>query len=137
MGNVEGVGIVPSPARERYVEGRGSGSDSSELFIRSYSADTSGNVYVTGVTRGDLRGRSQGDSDAFLRVYTSDGALRDVLQFGGAYTDHANAVAAGVGGAVNVVGARNGRAEGCAVPPCGREQLGSVRYDAFIRAVQP
>ena len=93
MGNVEGVGIVPSPARERYVEGRGSGSDSSELFIRSYSADTSGNVYVTGVTRGDLQGRNQGGSDAFLRVYTSDGALRDVLQFGGAYTDHANAVA--------------------------------------------
>ena len=69
------------------------------------SVDALGNVLVAGYTSGALPGEnSVGETDAFLRVYASDGTLRWTRQFGSAGGDAPHAVSVDAEGNVLVAG---------------------------------
>ncbi|MEA5579085.1 beta strand repeat-containing protein [Anabaena sp. UHCC 0451] len=72
---------------------------------RGISADSSGNVYVTGYTYGSLPGNTnQGDFDAFVVKYNNDGTQAWVKQFGTAGYDEANGISADSSGNIYVSG---------------------------------
>ncbi|MBA3330654.1 MAG: SBBP repeat-containing protein [Actinobacteria bacterium] len=79
------------------------------LADRGYAiaTDTTGNVYVTGYTRGDLAGSNQGDKDVFLAKFDPTGAQVWLRQFGSAGEDKAWGVAA-TGGGVTLAGMTSG-----------------------------
>ncbi len=67
--------------------------------------DSTGKVYVVGNTEGTLPGvAGQGGSDAFIRIYNSNGATAGTLQFGTSAQDVAQAVAVEPDGSVYVAG---------------------------------
>jgi hypothetical protein len=60
----------------------------------SVSADTLGNVYIAGVTRGNLGGPTAGPDDAFVSKYDSAGNLQWTRQFGTSDADGSYGVSA-------------------------------------------
>jgi hypothetical protein len=74
----------------------------------SVSADTLGNVFISGVTRGNLEGKSAGPDDAFVAKYDSDGSLQWTRQFGTVRADGSQGVAVDGSGGVYVTGITNG-----------------------------
>ena len=87
------------------------------------AVDADGNVYVAGDTDGTLPGQtSAGDSDAFVRKYSADGALLWTRQFGTSRSDTARGVAVSAQG-VFVVGDTSGVFTG---------QSGAGSSDAFL-----
>jgi hypothetical protein len=72
------------------------------------AADNDGNAYVAGATEASLAG-SRGSEDAFLRRYSSSGAVLWTRQFGSSAADGAAAVAVDKFGAVYVVGFTTGK----------------------------
>lgn len=73
------------------------------------AADSSGNVYVTGVTGGALQGAaSSGGQDVFLAKYSATGALAWVRQWGSAGNDVAQDVEVDGTGALVVGGSTTG-----------------------------
>ena len=75
--------------------------------------DSSGNVYVTGVTFGGLDwNTSAGANDLFLVKYNSNGTKQWTEQLGTASSDAANAVATDSSGNVYVAGATYGGLDG-------------------------
>jgi len=90
---------------------------------RSVAADASGNVYVAGATLGALEGDSTGGSDAFVRSYGNDGALRWTRQFGTSFNDIAFGVATDANGGVYLTGQTFGALEGAS----------AGGFDAFVR----
>ena len=91
------------------------------------ATDASGNVYVTGYTRGALEGTNSGDADAFLRAYDPNGTELWTRQFGTSAFDQATGVAIDANGNVFVAGYTFGDLEGTSA---GFE-------DAFLRAYDP
>jgi len=85
-------------------------------------ASDGSNAYVVGVTYGSLAG-SRGNSDLFLRKYTSSGSVAWTRQFGTSNYDYAGDVAV-YGSSIYVVGFTPGTLSG------GGGSKGS--YDAFI-----
>lgn len=88
------------------------------------SVDGSGNVYLTGITYGDLAymGDPHGQGDVFVAKYNSSGNQLWVKQFGTTSSDVGNAIAASSGGDVYIAGYTAGR-------------LGSLTYgenDLFV-----
>jgi enterochelin esterase-like enzyme len=79
------------------------------LADRGYAiaTDATGNVYVTGYTRGDLAGTNQGDKDVYLLKLDPNGAQVWLKQFGGAGEDKGWGVAATSDG-VRVAGMTSG-----------------------------
>jgi enterochelin esterase-like enzyme len=79
------------------------------LADRGYAiaTDATGNVYVTGYTRGALAGTNQGDKDVFLAKLDPNGAQVWLKQFGGAGEDKGWGVAATSDG-VRVAGMTSG-----------------------------
>lgn len=75
-------------------------------------AKHSDGVYVAGKTDGALHGPSSGDSDAFVRKYTSSGALVWGRQFGTPADDHAAEVAGDGGDHAYTVGTTSGSLAG-------------------------
>ena len=85
--------------------GRRSASSSSDESSGSYQlathdyangvvTDSSGNIYVTGGTKGGLDGNtSEGNTDLFLLKYNSSGTKQWTKQFGSSGRDSANAIA--------------------------------------------
>jgi hypothetical protein len=71
--------------------------------------DTSGNIYITGSTRGSLPGwNSSGGKDIFLAKVDSSGNLIFTQQFGTAQDDVAYGIAIDTGGNVYVTGSSGG-----------------------------
>ena len=89
------------------------------------ATDATGNVYVTGYTRGILAGTNQGDKDVYLAQARSDGAQVWLQQFGGAGEDKGWGVAATADG-VRVAGMTSGALG----TPAGALDGWVARYDA-------
>ena len=108
---VEGIGIAVDPSGNAYVTDYtkgdlfGTNAGESDSYIAKYdtdgnqvwtkqfgsdlrdigfgiAADSSGNAYVTGHTKGDLFGRNTGAYDVFIVKYNSDGIEKWTKQFG-------------------------------------------------------
>ena len=63
-------------------------------YANGVVTDSSGNIYVTGGTKGGLDGNtSQGNTDLFLLKYNTSGAKQWTKQFGSSSRDSANAIA--------------------------------------------
>ena len=63
-------------------------------YANGVVTDSSGNIYVTGGTKGGLDGNnSEGDTDLFLLKYNSSGTKQWTKQFGSSLRDSANAIA--------------------------------------------
>jgi hypothetical protein len=89
------------------------------------SADSSGGVYVVGVADGTLPGQtSEGESDAYIRKYNSDGDEEWTRQFGTSGEDGAAAVFADSSVGVYVVGSTDDTLPG---------QTSEGGFDVFVR----
>jgi hypothetical protein len=94
-------------------------------IARAVATDSAGNIFVAGQTSGALPGEtSAGGTDAFVRMYSSDGTVIWTRQFGSTTNDYAFSVAVDSGSAVVVAGYA-----GSALP--GGISAGSA--DAFVR----
>ena len=94
-------------------------------FSTGAAVDGTGNVYVTGYTRGGLSGNSNtGGYDAFLVKYDSSGNLQWTRQFGTSSDDRGQAVALDASGNVYITGYTLGGLDG---------NTSSGSYDAFLR----
>lgn len=86
--------------------------------------DSTGKVYVVGNTQGTLPGgASQGGSDAFIRIYNSNGAPAGTVQFGTSAQDYAQAVAVEPDGTAYVAGSTTGAFPGA---------VSAGHHDAFV-----
>jgi len=82
-------------------------------YANGVATDSSGNVYVTGGTKGGLDGNtSAGDTDLFVIKYNSSGTKQWTKQFGTSSTDLADGVATDSSGNVYVVGYTYGGLDG-------------------------
>ena len=100
--------------------GTSGGDDARGVFV-----DSSGNVYVVGIASGTLPGQTnEGEGDAFIRKYNSDGDEEWTRQFGTSEFDTAIEVSGDSSGGVYVVGNTNGEFPG---------QTSEEGNDAFIR----
>jgi len=74
-------------------------------YANGVATDSSGNVYVTGGTKGGLDGNtSSGDTDLFVIKYNSSGTKQWTKQLGSAVRDSANGIAIDSSGNVYVTG---------------------------------
>ena len=99
------------------------GSASSD-YANGVATDSSGNVYVAGVTYGGLDGNSnQDNADLFVVKYNSSGTKQWTKQYGTGEYDEARGVATDSSGNVYVVGGTKGNLNGIS---------NSGRTDAFV-----
>lgn len=91
-------------------------------FDGGVSADSLGNVYISGDTSGDLGGPNAGDRDAFLSKYDDAGTLQWTRQLGTSDTDSSEGV--------SVDGLGNIYITGITLGDLGGPNAGS--YDAFV-----
>jgi hypothetical protein len=92
------------------------------------ATDTSGNVYVTGATRGGLGGNTNvGSDDLFVVKYDSEGIKQWTQQFGSSSPDHAYGISTDTGGNVYVTGSTSGGLDGNA--NAGNNDFFVVKYD--------
>ena len=93
-------------------------------YANGVATDSSGNVYVTGGTKGGLDGNtSAGNTDLFVVKYNSSGTKEWTKQLGSASTDTANAVATDSSGNVYLAGVTYGGLDG---------NSNSGRTDVFV-----
>jgi len=91
------------------------------------AVDSDDNVYVTGMTQGELGGSNNGAGDAFLAKFDELGGLSWVRQLGTTANEHAHDVAVGPSGDVYVTGKTGG--------DLGDPNAGSA--DAFLARYNP
>ena len=89
------------------------------------ATDTSGNVYVTGYTRGDLGATNVGDKDVYVAKLDPNGAQLWLQQFGSAGEDKAWGIAA-TGDGIRL----GGMTSGALGTPAGALDGWVARYDA-------
>jgi sugar lactone lactonase YvrE len=92
------------------------------------AVDSTGNIYVVGSSMGGLNGTNQGSYDAFVRKYSTDGALLRGRQFGTSDFDIANAIRVDVDDAIYVGGNTTGKLGGAAK---GKLDIYFRKYDVF------
>ena len=138
-----GYGITSDGSGNLYVTGRTGGaldgnshSGSADIFLTKYSpsgeklwtqqwgtsntdygrgitSDSSGNLYVTGVTRGALDGNSNsGESDIFVTKYSSAGEKLWTQQWGTSGWDSGNSITSDNSGNLYVTGYTGGTLDG-------------------------
>jgi len=148
-------GIATDSSGNVYVTGYtsgaldGSNAGSSDLFVVKYdnagakqwtqqlgtssydvaygiATDSSGNVYVTGYTRGALDGSNAGSSDLFVVKYDNAGAKQWTKQLGTSSYDAASGITTDSSGNVYVTGTTGGALDGS---NAGSNDLFVVKYD--------
>jgi len=93
------------------------------------ATDSSGNIYVTGYTKGGLDGNtSAGDYDLFVVKYNSSGTKQWTKQLGTSSDDRAYGVATDSSGNVYVTGYTSGSLDGNT--SAGVEDLFVVKYNS-------
>lgn len=92
-------------------------------YVHALAADTGGNMYITGITRGNLVGENKGYDDVFLRKYGPNGTVLWTRQFGTDSSDYGNDLSVDTAGNIYIVGSSMGRLNG----------INRGSYDAFIR----
>jgi len=103
------------------------GSASSDA-ANAVATDSSGNVYVVGVTYGGLDGNSKGNSDLFVVKYNSSGTKQWTKQLGTEEYDEARGVVTDSSGNVYVVGGTKGRLNG--ISNSGRTDVFMIKFDS-------
>ncbi|MDD3625859.1 MAG: SBBP repeat-containing protein [bacterium] len=74
-------------------------------YVKGITLDTSGNIYITGSTQGDLDGNiSQGTTDLFISKYTPSGTRLWTTQRGTSSMDMSNDIAVDSTGNIYIVG---------------------------------
>ena len=102
-----------------------SGRDSANAI----AIDSSGNLYVTGMTFGGLDwNTSAGSNDLFVVKYNSSGTKQWTEQLGSASSDIANGVATDSSGNVYVVGGTKGRLNG--ISNSGRTDVFVIKFNS-------
>lgn len=86
------------------------------------SADSLGNVYISGITEGSLGGSNAGGNDAFVSKYNSSGALLWTRQLGTAFEDLALGVSVDSLGNAYITGHTRGSISGA----------NTGEFDAFV-----
>jgi len=82
-------------------------------YANGVATDSSGNVYVTGGTKGGLDGNtSAGNTDLFVVKYNSSGTKQWTKQLGTSGNDNASGVATDSSGNVYVAGYTDGGLDG-------------------------
>ena len=76
------------------------------------TTDSSGNVYISGLTGGALAGTNKGNTDAWLAKYNSSGTLQWKQQLGSSLTDYSFGVATDSSGNVYISGWTTGALAG-------------------------
>jgi len=98
-------------------------------YANGVATDSSGNVYVTGGTKGGLDGNtSAGNTDLFVVKYNSSGTKQWTKQLGTSSTDLANGVATDPSGNVYVTGGTYGGLDGNT--NAGNADLFVVKYNS-------
>jgi len=96
---------------------------------RAVAVDTTGNVYVTGETYGDLNGETNaGGTDLFVAKYTAAGGREWVKLLGTTGYDYGNGIAVDPSGDVYVTGATEGKLDG--QPNAGERDILVAKYTA-------
>ena len=103
---------------------KGTGNDDKAYGITS---DSSGNICISGMTRGDLAGTGAGFSDIFLAKYDGNGNLLWARQTGTAVEESGNSVALDADGNAYVAGSTTGSFTGYA--NSGLFDIVIVKYD--------
>ncbi len=106
----------------QWIEQLGTGSDD---FGGGVSADSLGNVYISGVTQGSLGGANAGGWDAFLAKYDASGTLQWTEQLGTSSYDESPGVSADSLGNVYISGFTAGSLGG---PNAGGEDAFVAKY---------
>lgn len=99
-------------------------------WAKGVATDTSGNIYVAGITQGDLDGNTNpsGLNDFFVVKFDSAGVKQWTRQLGSTGSEEANSVATDANGNVYVVGSTNGGLDGYTV--VGADDLFIVKYNS-------
>lgn len=92
-----------------WIRQLGTSSDEGSYGV---SADSLGNVYISGYTEGSLDGTNAGDNDAFIAKYTNDGSLVWTRQLGTSGRDLSLGVSADGLGNVYISGFTAGNLDG-------------------------
>src|SRR3954468_24014983 len=100
--------LPASPARAVNLEWARQFGSSALEYSTSAAADVLGNVYVSGITRGNLEGPSAGGEDGFVAKYDATGNLSWTKQFGTTADDGSQAISADGLGNVYVTGRTEG-----------------------------
>ncbi len=95
---------------------------------KSVAVDTSGNVYISGYTEGDLGATNAGGDDAFLSKFDSSGNELWTTQIGTIFGDMSNSVAVDASGNVYISGETAGDLGGTG---------NAGDYDAFLSKFDP
>lgn len=91
------------------------------------AVDNAGNVYISGITKGDLGGTNAGSFDAFLAKFDSSGNQVWMRQFGTTANEGGQAVSVDVSGNIYVSGDTGGSLGG---PNAGSGDAFLAKYDA-------
>ncbi len=87
------------------------GTDSTDIGNAIYS-DAEGNIYVTGITRGNLQKTNLGKTDGFLLKTDTDGKMLFMSQFGTSEDDNARGIAGDELSNIYLCGSTFGKFEG-------------------------
>jgi Beta-propeller repeat len=101
-------------------------------YANAIATDLRGNVYIAGLTDGDLQEKNAGSSDAFISKFDSAGSRTWGTQLGTAATEQANTIAVDTNGAIYIAGHTDGD---LAAPTAGAGDVYLAKYDTDGRIV--
>jgi hypothetical protein len=81
-------------------------------YSEGITTDSSGNIYLTGMTGGNLAGNFAGYLDGWVAKYNSDGDRIWIQQFGGSFSDLSHGIATDSNGNVYLTGQIYGNLDG-------------------------